>query len=256
MPAATTGKSTAWFLRRGLWRFLLYSTRSLNACVIILPMLLMGGCPMLTETTIPGVRVSTSMGDFTIELAPDAAPLTVANFLEYVDDDFYDGTIFHRVIADFVIQGGGFTPDLTEKETRPSIINESLGGVPNLRTTVAMARTDDPDSAAAQFYVNIVDNPDLDATSQRAGYTVFGRVVEGMDVVDAIAAVETGERGGFMGVPVDDVVINSIERMDLSTGPMLDPAAQATLDNQIFQFQNLVRDVIVQALGFALGAAF
>ena len=234
----------------------MFSTRLASTGLLVLTISLVAGCPTLVDTAVPGARVSTSQGDFVIELFPEAAPITVASFLEYVDDAFYDGTIFHRVIADFVIQGGGLAPDLTEKETRPSIVNESLGGLPNLRTTVAMARTNDPDSARAQFYVNLVDNPELDATSQRLGYTVFGRVVEGMGTVDAIAAVATEERGEMTEVPVEDVVITSIERVDLSTGPVLTPESQAALNTQIFEFQTLVRQVIVQAFEFVLGAAF
>lgn len=167
------------------------------------------------------VRVTTSRGNFTIELDEDSAPITVANFLQYVDDGFYDGTIFHRVIPDFVVQGGGLTPDLEEKETGDPIASEADNGLSNVRGTVALARTADPDSARAQFFVNVADNiaggdglSDLDPGGVSIdGYAVFGRVIAGMSVADAIAAVETESRGGLNDVPVEDVVIESIERV-------------------------------------------
>lgn len=161
----------------------------------------------------PRVRLVTSKGTIVVELDREKAPITVSNFLRYVEDGFYDGTIFHRVVPDFVIQGGGFTPDLTRKDTRPPIINESNNGLSNLRGTIAMARTNDPDSATSQFYINLVDNTSLDYAPDRPGYAVFGRVIEGMDVVDAIAAVETTTRNGFNDVPVENIVIERAERI-------------------------------------------
>ena len=164
------------------------------------------------------VKVSTSMGDFFIELFPDDAPNTVENFLQYVDDGFYDGTLFHRVVPGFVIQGGGYTSGLNEKETRDAIDIESDNGRNNDRATVAMARMSDPNSATSQFYVNLVDNDFLNFTSEQdPGYTVFGQVTEGMDVVDLIATVQTESRAGFNDVPVTDVIINSITRRDLTS---------------------------------------
>ncbi len=157
----------------------------------------------------PRVQLVTTLGDITIELYPDKAPKSVENFLAYVKDGFYNGTIFHRVIGNFMIQGGGFTEDLRQKPTRAAIPIESKNGLSNLRGTVAMARTADPNSATAQFFINTVDNPRLDYTSEsNPGYAVFGKVVSGMDVVDKIRAVETGAQGPFRSdVPVKPVVI-------------------------------------------------
>jgi cyclophilin family peptidyl-prolyl cis-trans isomerase len=159
----------------------------------------------------PQVRIKTSMGDFVVELDRTKAPVTVQNFLRYVDDNFYDGTIFHRVIAGFVIQGGGYEPGLVLKDTRDPIASEADNGLQNLRGTIAMARTSDVNSATAQFYVNLVDNASLDHTADQAGYTVFGHVTEGMDVVDAIGAVATGSSQGFSDVPLTDVLINDVQ---------------------------------------------
>jgi len=160
------------------------------------------------------VRVRTSLGDFEIALDGTNAPRTVENFLMYVDEGFYAGTIFHRVIPDFVVQGGGFEPGMIEKETHDPVRNEATNGLKNDRGTVAMARTNDPDSATSQFFVNLVDNDSLNATANRAGYTVFGEVVSGMEVVDAIGAVATTTVAGFQDVPVADVLIIEIVRID------------------------------------------
>ena len=159
----------------------------------------------------PRLRFTTSLGSFTVELDRENAPGTVANFLEYVQDDFYDGTIFHRVVADFVIQGGGYEPGLVQKEVGSPIESEADNGLENLRGTIGMARRSDSDSATSQFYINLADNPNLNHTADEPGYTVFGRVTEGMSVVDAIGAVETGPREGFNDVPLEDVVIQSVE---------------------------------------------
>jgi cyclophilin family peptidyl-prolyl cis-trans isomerase len=154
------------------------------------------------------VKFETTAGAFVVELNPVRAPLSSANFLQYVRDGHYDGTIFHRVVGNFVVQGGGYTADGTEKPTRPTIPNESGNGLSNRRGTVALARHDDPHSAAAQFYVNIIDNLSLDPGPNRWGYAVTGRVVEGMDVLDKIASVATGSRAPFGDdVPMDPVVI-------------------------------------------------
>jgi peptidyl-prolyl cis-trans isomerase A (cyclophilin A) len=162
----------------------------------------------------PIVVMDTSMGKVTIELLEDKAPITVKNFLQYVDDKFYDGTIFHRVIPDFMIQGGGFEPGMKEKKTRGTIKNEAGNGLANERGTLAMARTPDPDSASAQFFVNVVYNKGLDRknAADKFGYAVFGKVVQGMEVVDKIQRVDTGEKGRFDDVPLTDVVIRSIRR--------------------------------------------
>jgi len=160
------------------------------------------------------VLMQTSLGDITLELDADKAPKTVANFLAYVDDGFYDGTIFHRVIGDFMIQGGGLQPDMEKKATRAPVENEAKNGLKNLRGSIAMARTNDPHSATAQFFINHKDNPNLDYPSFDGwGYAVFGRVVDGMDVVDAIAAVPTGVRAGHRDVPQQTVLIESVTRI-------------------------------------------
>jgi peptidyl-prolyl cis-trans isomerase A (cyclophilin A)/peptidyl-prolyl cis-trans isomerase B (cyclophilin B) len=161
------------------------------------------------------VLMKTSLGDMTIELYPDKAPKTVENFLGYVNSGFYDGTIFHRVIDNFMIQGGGFTQDLHQKPTKPAIANEAKNGLSNQRGTLAMARTGDPNSATAQFFINVVDNPRLDFTSEANGatwgYCVFGKVISGLDVVDKIRAVPTGAQGPFRSdVPVTPVVIEKV----------------------------------------------
>lgn len=160
----------------------------------------------------PVVVLDTSHGKITIELNEEKAPVTVKNFLEYVDEKFYDGKIFHRVIADFMIQGGGLDIDMKEKETRAPIKNESANGLSNKRGTIAMARTGEPDSATAQFYINVVDNPNLDGSQDKPGYAVFGRVIAGMEAVDRIRVVATGERGGHEDVPVQPIVIRSARR--------------------------------------------
>ncbi|HTQ36129.1 MAG TPA: peptidylprolyl isomerase [Steroidobacteraceae bacterium] len=160
------------------------------------------------------VRFETSLGDFTLELDADKAPITVANFLEYVDDGFFDGLVFHRVIPGFMIQGGGFTPDMKQKKTGAPIRNEAKNGLKNARGTIAMARTGVVDSATAQFFINLVDNGFLDhAGPANFGYAVFGRVVEGMDTIDSIAKERTGRRAGHDDVPVNDVVIRSARRI-------------------------------------------
>jgi cyclophilin family peptidyl-prolyl cis-trans isomerase len=166
-----------------------------------------------TATTPTQVRVTTNVGDFVIELRPDRAPLTVANFLRYVREGFYTGTLFHRAIANFVIQGGGFdATTLKPKATHENIVNESGNGLQNKRGTVGMARSEPPHSGNAQFYLNLVDNPDLDPVPTRWGYTVFGRVVQGMDVVDRIGEVATGTVGPFkQDSPLKPVIIEKAE---------------------------------------------
>jgi len=163
----------------------------------------------------PQVTLKTNKGDIRIELYAQQAPATVENFLRYARDGFYDGTVFHRVISHFMIQGGGFTPQLMQKPTREPIVNEADNGLKNLRGTVAMARTSDPNSATAQFFINVESNPPLDHTgkdSSRAwGYAVFGKVVDGMSVVDDIRFAETHRVKGMADVPVEPVIIESVE---------------------------------------------
>ncbi len=156
------------------------------------------------------VKVETSLGAFVVQLAEDRAPLTVANFLQYVNDGFYAGTIFHRVVNGFVIQGGGYTADLALKTPRAPVVNESGNGLSNRRGTIAMARTADPHSADAQFYVNLADNLALDPKATRWGYAVFGEVIQGMEVVDEIGHRPTGNKDGMQDVPLEPVVIRAV----------------------------------------------
>jgi cyclophilin family peptidyl-prolyl cis-trans isomerase len=170
----------------------------------------------------PQVELRTNLGTIVIELYPDNAPKTVDNFLHYVRDGFYNGTIFHRVIPGFMIQGGGFTPELKEKPTRPPIRNEAGNGLRNAAGMVAMARTSDPHSASAQFFINTVDNPALDfraPTQDGYGYCVFGRVVRGMDVVAKISRVPTGTRGPHRDVPLRPVVIERAQIVQAAPAP-------------------------------------
>jgi cyclophilin family peptidyl-prolyl cis-trans isomerase len=160
------------------------------------------------------VRFETTHGDITIELFEREAPISTENFLKYVDDGFYDGAIFHRIVPGFVIQGGGLDTGFASKKTRPPIKNEATNGLNNERGTLSMARTNDINSATSQFFVNLKDNEFLDHKSGNYGYAVFGRVTEGMDVVDKIAAVETGRRKGFDDAPLAEVMIVSARRLD------------------------------------------
>jgi cyclophilin family peptidyl-prolyl cis-trans isomerase len=160
------------------------------------------------------IRFETSHGDFTVELFEEDAPQTVANFLRYVDDGFFEGTIFHRIVPGFVIQGGGLTSDLSQKKTHPPVKNEAGNGVRNQRGTLSMARTDEIHSATSQFFVNLADNDFLDQRPGQYGYAVFGHVTEGMDVIDKIAKVATGKRKGHSDVPTQDVLIKSARRLD------------------------------------------
>ena len=162
------------------------------------------------------VRFETSHGAFTVELFPKEAPLTVENFLRYVDEGHFDGTIFHRIVPGFVIQGGGLTADFANKKTRAPISNEAKNGLKNSRGTLSMARTSDVNSATSQFFVNLSDNAFLDHSARDYGYAVFGRVTEGMDVIDRIAALSTGRRKGYQDAPLEDVVIVSAQRVQPS----------------------------------------
>lgn len=161
----------------------------------------------------PVVEMVTSMGPVRIELYPDKAPKTVENFLQYVKDRFYDGTIFHRVIPGFMVQGGGFTADMEQKKTREAIANEAQSGLRNETGTIAMARTSNPHSATAQFFINVANNDFLNftgPTQQGFGYCAFGRVTQGMDVVNKMVAVSTGNRSGHQNVPLKPIVIQSV----------------------------------------------
>ena len=158
------------------------------------------------------VVIETSKGSIEVQLDAAKAPITVKNFLSYVDNKFYDGTIFHRVIKNFMIQGGGFTPDMKQKSTDAPIKLESNNGLKNLRGTIAMARTNDPNSATSQFFINHADNSFLDYSDSPPGYAVFGKVTKGLEVLDEIAAVPTGRVGMYSDVPREPVKINSIRR--------------------------------------------
>lgn len=168
--------------------------------------------PVALAQSLPLVKVQTNMGDFVLELNPKAAPKTVENFLTYVKSGFYKNTLFHRVIPNFMIQGGGFVSGMEEKDTRKAIALESRNGLSNLRGTIAMARTSDPNSATSQFFINVRDNHFLDASQAQDGYgyAVFGRVISGMQTVDAIARVKTHSVGYYDDVPIRDVIIKNM----------------------------------------------
>lgn len=177
----------------------------------------------------PQVIMTTSLGAITIELYADKAPKSVGNFLNYVQQGFYNGTIFHRVISNFMIQGGGFTADFQKKPTNAAIMNEATNGLKNLKGTVAMARTSDPHSATAQFFINVKDNDFLDhsaPTPRGWGYAVFGKVVKGMDVVEKIRNVETGSKGPFgQDVPQTNIIIEKVEIVGLAPAAPTSPGA-------------------------------
>ncbi len=190
-------------------------TALLHRCFLVLLLTLAWNTPVrAADDAAPLVEIATTQGTFVLELWPEEAPATVENFLMYVDRGFYDGLVFHRVIPDFMIQAGGFDAALAYKDPIGSVVNESVGGPRNLRATVAMARQRNPNSADSQFFVNLKDNRHLDADGQRPGYTVFGRVVIGMDIVDRISMVRTGVRSRMRDVPLENVVIESVRRME------------------------------------------
>ncbi len=191
--------------------------KTLACALLLLPIL--AAFTASAQESNPIVVVKTSMGSFNIELYPDKAPVTVKNFLMYVDEGFYAGTLFHRVIDGFMIQGGGLDKEMNRKKTGAPIVNEAGNKLKNAVGTVAMARTGDPNSATAQFFVNVNDNTPLDyrdSSREGIGYCVFGKVVQGMDVVEKIKAVPTGVKNGMRDVPVTPVVIESITRAKAS----------------------------------------
>lgn len=183
---------------------------------LLLPLIpaLMSTALMAAPTAEPRVEIETNLGKIVVQLAPSRAPITVKNFIRYVEEGHYTNTIFHRVIPGFMIQGGGFTADMVQKPTHDPIPLEARGGLKNDKYTIAMARTSDPHSATAQFFINVVDNDFLNHTApnpQGWGYAVFGKVVAGMEVVDEIAKVRTSTRGFYGDVPVEDIVIEKAE---------------------------------------------
>jgi cyclophilin family peptidyl-prolyl cis-trans isomerase len=180
--------------------------------------------PAHAEDTMPRVLLNTTLGPIELEINADKAPITAKNFLQYVDKGHYDGLIFHRVIPGFMIQGGGFTVEMEQVETDAPIKNESGNGLSNQRGTIAMARTRDLDSATAQFFINTADNVRLDGRNGPTGYTVFGKVISGMDTIDEISAVKTGRQGMHGDVPLTPVVIESAVRM-------VEPMSDNTTDN-------------------------
>lgn len=183
----------------------------------VLILAIIAGTSMGQESAVsnPQVVMETSKGEIVLELYPDKAPLTVKNFLDYIDAGFYSGTVFHRVIPGFMLQGGGFSRDMQKKSTLMPVKNEAFNGLKNDRGTIAMARTQDPHSASSQFFINTVDNAFLNYKSQTAagwGYAVFGKVIKGMEVVDAISKVQTGTQGRFRDVPKTSVEIIKVRR--------------------------------------------
>ena len=196
-------------------RFPSFQLTRRNATVVLAALSLSAALAQAAEPAAPKVKIATSEGDFVVEVYPDKAPKTAANFLQYVKDKHYDGTIFHRVISNFMVQGGGYDNAYAEKKTRAPVVHEgrealAKGGPKNVVGTLAMARTNNPDSASSQFFINVKDNDFLNPSTQAPGYTVFGKVVSGMDVVNKIKAVPTGSGGPFPSdVPKTPVVIKS-----------------------------------------------
>lgn len=187
-------------------------------------------CCFLSVTALAGdkapvqVLLETSEGNIILELNAVAAPISTNNFLQYIDSGFYKNTLFHRVIPDFMIQGGGFEAGMREKPTQAAIRNESANGLHNVRGSIAMARTAQPDSATAQFFINLVDNAYLDGSAAQPGYAVFGKVVSGMDVIDRIAAARTQQQGVHQNVPAKDVLIRDARRLPPAAPPTTLPA--------------------------------
>jgi peptidyl-prolyl cis-trans isomerase A (cyclophilin A) len=185
----------------------------MSLCVFMASFGQVGSANAQEKSANPMILVKTSMGSFTIELYPKEAPITVANFLGYVDKKFYEGTTFHRIVPNFVIQGGGFDKGMVQKRTQPPIKNEATNGLKNLRGTLSMARTNDINSATSQFFVNLKNNGNLDhASDAQYGYAVFAKVVQGFEVIEKIAAVKTTTKGPYEGVPEKPVIIESMTR--------------------------------------------
>lgn len=182
-------------------------------------LLLLLALPVAADSNKPQVVMETTAGTIVVELFTEQAPVTVKNFLDYVDSGFYNGTIFHRVIPNFMIQTGGFTSKMDRKETKAPIKNESDNLLYNEKGTLAMARTQDPDSASSQFFINLRMNPHLNYRSGQHGYAVFGKVIEGMDIVDKIARTKTGDLGPFQNVPIEPIIMTSVHRLPAAPKP-------------------------------------
>ncbi len=193
-----------------------FHTKLLTWLLVLSPCFMVNAAVTNDTTNTPQaaitVIIETSIGDMTLELEPNKAPLTVANFLKYVDDEYYNNTIFHRVIPYFMIQGGGFDQQMSKKQTRPSVANEASTDLPNLRGTIAMARTRDPHSATSQFFINVEDNRSLNKSARSAGYTVFGKVIKNMPLADRISEVKTGAHNSMRDVPIEQIIIKRIYR--------------------------------------------
>ena len=186
-------------------------TASLRHYVLTVLLLIL---PLSAQAESTFVQIKTDKGSITLELYTDKAPASVKNFMDYANRYFYDGMIFHRIVNGFVIQSGGYTWDLSKKEPGDPVVNESDNGLKNLRGTIAMARMSDPDSATSQFFINLKDNPNLDPSDSKAGYTVFGKVIEGYDVVDEIGKVPSMRSGKFTDLPVDPIQILSVRELE------------------------------------------
>ena len=188
--------------------------------------------PIFDSKASPQILIETSMGSFILELDRQKAPNTVSNFLTYVDMGFYGGTLFHRVIPGFMVQAGGFTSGMNKKKTLKPVVNESANGNKNSRGTISMARTQDPDSATSQFFINVRDNRNLDTRNNQPGYTVFGRVSKGMDVIDSIVAVTTKTVGSYQDIPIKDVLILSAERINQDTDSLVNSGRNDSSDSK------------------------
>jgi len=187
--------------------------------LLLLSILLLGYAGLAQSTENPKVLIDTNLGEIELELDVARAPLSVANFLSYVDSGFYDGTVFHRVIPKFMAQGGGFNAQMVQKQGKSPVKNESHNGLANQRGTLAYARTAHPDSATSQFFINLVDNAYLNGDANKPGYTVFGKVVRGMETVDKIAQLSTTTRDGMPDVPQQEVLIRSAKKLKPAANP-------------------------------------
>ena len=214
---------------------------------------LVAGCPYVEVPSTLEARFETSAGDFVVELDETNAPITVANFVQYANDGFYEGTIFHRVLDNFIIQGGAYTEDLEAKQPGDPIRNESSNGLSNLRGTIGMARGSDPDSATSQFYINVTDNTELDAEAGQAGYAVFGEVTSGMDVVDAIAAAEIEAQDDFDDLPAEAIVVLSVEIVEITgNGLVLTAEGEDYVNSVEYRTTVVARNLLVQIVAHLL----